>query len=87
MLLNCGPDQNAATARLTGRHPSQVHVRLGVRIGVLHHVDAVRTEPGLNQVAQLKATQVIVVAKVTILVFQCHDKADVAVAIEGIKRD
>lgn len=80
MLQHSGTYKYAATARLTGRRPGEMHVCLGIGICVLHHVDAVGTEAGLDQIAQLESTQVRLV--VAFLALQCQNEADVAMSIE-----
>lgn len=80
MLQHSGAYKYAATARLTGRRPGEMHVCLGIGICVLHHVDTVGTEARLDQIAQLESSQVRLV--VAFLALQCQNEADVAVSIE-----
>lgn len=80
MLQYSGTYKYATTARLTGCHPGDMHVCLWIGIRVLHHVDAVGTEAGLDQVAQLESAQVRLI--VAFLALQCQNEADVAMSME-----
>lgn len=83
MLQHSGTYKYAATARLTGCRPGEMHVCLGIGICVLHHVDAVRAKACLDEITQLESAQIALI--VPLLALQGQNKADITMSIECIE--